>query len=161
MLPKIICILLLWCRIFKWKVKVAQSCPTLWDPMDYTVHGILQAQNTRVGSLSLLQGIFPTQGLNPGLLRCKWILYSWATREAWNFKLVFIFIPMIHFLVNFIYDTCKMKVFSFLFFCTCMSNISSIICWKDSPFSTELPLNLCWKSFVHIYVSKPLKPSRA
>ena len=24
------------------KVKVSQSCPTLWDPMDYTVHGILQ-----------------------------------------------------------------------------------------------------------------------
>ena len=30
----------------KWKVKVkvAQSCPTLWDPMEYTVHGILQAK---------------------------------------------------------------------------------------------------------------------
>ena len=29
----------------KWKkVKVAQSCPTLCDPMDYTVHGILQAR---------------------------------------------------------------------------------------------------------------------
>ena len=26
------------------KVKVAQSCPTLWDLMDYTVHGILQAR---------------------------------------------------------------------------------------------------------------------
>ena len=26
------------------KVKVAQSCPTLWDPMDYTVHGILPAR---------------------------------------------------------------------------------------------------------------------
>ena len=26
------------------KVKVAQSCPILWDPMDYTVHGILQAR---------------------------------------------------------------------------------------------------------------------
>ena len=26
------------------KVKVAQSCPTLWDPMDYPVHGILQAR---------------------------------------------------------------------------------------------------------------------
>ena len=25
-------------------VKVAQLCPTLWDPMDYTVHGILQAR---------------------------------------------------------------------------------------------------------------------
>ena len=29
---------------WKWKVKVAQSCPTLCDPMDYTVHGILQAR---------------------------------------------------------------------------------------------------------------------
>ena len=28
-------------------------------------------QNTGVGSLSLLQGIFPTQGLNPGLPYCK------------------------------------------------------------------------------------------
>ena len=27
-----------------WKVKVAQSCPTLCDPMDYVVHGILQAR---------------------------------------------------------------------------------------------------------------------
>ena len=26
------------------EVKVAQSCPTLRDPMDYTVHGILQAK---------------------------------------------------------------------------------------------------------------------
>ena len=25
-------------------VKVAQSCPTLWDPMDYTDHGILQTR---------------------------------------------------------------------------------------------------------------------
>ena len=31
-------------------------------------------QNTGVGSLSLLQGIFPTQGSNPGLLHCRWIL---------------------------------------------------------------------------------------
>ena len=34
------------------------------------------SQNTGVGSLSLLQGIFPTQGLNPGLLNCRWILYQ-------------------------------------------------------------------------------------
>ena len=32
--------------------------------------------NTGVGSLSLLQGIFPTQGSNPGLLHCKQILYQ-------------------------------------------------------------------------------------
>ena len=29
---------------WKGKVKVTQSCLTLWDPMDYTVHGILQAR---------------------------------------------------------------------------------------------------------------------
>ena len=32
--------------------------------------------NTGVGSLSLLQGIFPTQGLNPGFPHCRWILYQ-------------------------------------------------------------------------------------
>ena len=32
-------------------------------------------QNTGVGSRSLLQGIFPTQGSNPGLLHCRRILY--------------------------------------------------------------------------------------
>ena len=40
-------------------------------------------QNTGVGSLSLLQGIFQTQGSNPGLPHCRENLYhSWATREA-------------------------------------------------------------------------------
>ena len=33
-------------------------------------------QNTAVGSLSLLQGIFPTQESNQGLLHCRWILYQ-------------------------------------------------------------------------------------
>ena len=44
-------------------------------------HGIYSpwnfpGQNTGVGSLSLLQGIFPTQGLNPGLPHCRQILYQ-------------------------------------------------------------------------------------
>ena len=41
-------------------------------------------QNTGMGSLSLLQGIFPTQGLKPGLPHCRWILYQlshkWSPR---------------------------------------------------------------------------------
>ena len=50
-----------------------QSCPNLCDPMDCSlpgssVHGILQARIRGVGSLSLLQGIFPIQGLSPHLL---------------------------------------------------------------------------------------------
>ena len=48
------------------KVKVAQLCPTLCDPMDCSPWNS-PGQNTGVGSLSLLQRIFPTQGANPGI----------------------------------------------------------------------------------------------
>ena len=59
------------------KVKVAQSYLTLCNPMDCIVHGILQARILEwVGSLSLLQGIFLTQGSNPGLLHYRRILYQ-------------------------------------------------------------------------------------
>ena len=124
----------------------AQSCLTFCDPMDFTVHGILQArilawvafpfskgssqprdqtqvscvagrfftnwatreahseshsvvsnslwlhslcspwnspgQNAGVGSLSLLQGIFPTQGSNPDLPHCRWILYQLSHKRS-------------------------------------------------------------------------------
>ena len=55
------------------------SC--LENPMDRgvwqtTVHGILQARTLEWVSLSLLQGIFPTQGLNPGLPHCRRILHQ-------------------------------------------------------------------------------------
>ena len=39
-------------------------------------------QNTGVHSLSLLQGIFPTQGLNPGLLQCRQILYQLSHQRS-------------------------------------------------------------------------------
>ena len=56
-------------------VQVAQSCLTLRS------HGLYSpwnspGQNTGVGSLSFLQGIFPTQGLKPGLPHCRRILYQ-------------------------------------------------------------------------------------
>ena len=96
-------------------VKVPESCSTLCDPMDCTIHGIFQgrilewvafpvsrgssqprdwtqvsriagrfftswatreAKNIGVGSLSLLQQIFPTQKLNRGLLHYRRILYQ-------------------------------------------------------------------------------------
>ena len=51
---------------------VTRLYPTLCNPMDCSlpgssVHEIFPGKNTGVGSLSLLQGIFPTQGLNPHL----------------------------------------------------------------------------------------------
>ena len=39
-------------------------------------------QNTGVGSLSLLQGIFPTQRSNPRLPYCRWILYQLSLQRS-------------------------------------------------------------------------------
>ena len=62
---------------------VAQSCPTLCDPVDCSLPEFLPEfspwnspdKNIEVGSYSLLQGIFLIQGSNPGLLHCRWIIY--------------------------------------------------------------------------------------
>ena len=59
---------------------VTQSCSTLCNLMDCSpsgssVHGGSPGKKTGVACHSLLQGIFPTQGLNSGLQRCRWILY--------------------------------------------------------------------------------------
>ena len=104
------------------KVKVAPSCPTLREPVDYTVLEILiqarllewvvflfsrdlpnpgiehrsptlqvnslpaelqgKPKNTGVGSLSLLQQIFPTQKLNQGLLHWRRILYQLSHKRS-------------------------------------------------------------------------------
>ena len=60
--------------------EVAQSCPTLCDPMDCgppgsSIHGIFLGKSTGVGCYFLLQGIFPTQGSNLYLLHCRQTLY--------------------------------------------------------------------------------------
>ena len=65
---------------------VAQLCPTLCHPMDCSppgssVHGEPPGKNTGVGCHALLQGLFPTQGSNPGLPHCKRILYSLSHLE--------------------------------------------------------------------------------
>ena len=46
------------------------------------LYSLSSDQNTGVGSLSLFQGIFPTQGSNPGLPHCRWILYLLSHQEA-------------------------------------------------------------------------------
>ena len=62
------------------KVKVTQSCPALCDPMDCSPWNS-PGQNTGVGSLSLLQGISPTLGWNPGLLHYR-ILYQLSHKRS-------------------------------------------------------------------------------
>ena len=58
------------CGVMKWSEScsvVSNYLQTLWNS---------PGKNTGVVSLSLLQGIFPTQGSNPGLPHCGWILYQ-------------------------------------------------------------------------------------
>ena len=57
----------------------SESCSVMSDSL--RPHGLYSSwnspgRNTGVGSLSLLQEIFPTQGSNPGLPHCRWILYQ-------------------------------------------------------------------------------------
>ena len=59
---------------------VAQLCPTLCDPMDYRlpsscVHRDSPGKNIWVLCHALLQGIFPTQGSNPGLPHFRQIIF--------------------------------------------------------------------------------------
>ena len=67
----------IWLCAWNGCVKVNESHSVMSDSL--RAHGLYgprnsPGQNTGVGSLSLLQGIFPSQGSNPGLLHCRWIL---------------------------------------------------------------------------------------
>ena len=107
------CHFLFQCMKVKSESEVAQSCPTLSDPMDCSlpgssIHGqeywsgchclciqffafpwtvayqTPQSLNTGLGNHFFLQGIFPSQGSNPGLLYCRQILYHLSHQGSPN-----------------------------------------------------------------------------
>ena len=68
----------------KWKWK-SLSC--VWLFASHRLYSLWNSpgspgQNIGVGSLSILQGIFPTQGSNPVLPSCRWILYQLNHKDA-------------------------------------------------------------------------------
>ena len=63
----------------------SESCsvvPDSWRPYGLQSSWISPGQNTGVGNLSLLQGIVPTQGLNPDLPQCRQNLYQLSHRGS-------------------------------------------------------------------------------
>ena len=69
------------CIYMKW----SESCSAVSN--SFQPHGLYgpwssPGQNTGVGSFSLLQRTFPTQGSNPGLLHCRRILYQLSHKES-------------------------------------------------------------------------------
>ena len=79
------------------KCLVTQLCPTLcnavnYSPPGFSVRGDSPGKDTGVGCHALLQGIFPTQGSNPGLPHCRQILYHlshWGSPENDEISLSF------------------------------------------------------------------------
>ena len=79
---------------------VSESCSVVYDSL--WPHGLYSSWNSpdqKTGVGSLLQGIFPTQGLNPGLPHCRkillpsepqgsprileWVAYPFSSRSSW------------------------------------------------------------------------------
>ena len=81
-----------WWRVSSWFTNSCAVLSRLVVSDSLRPHGLQPARllypwnspgkNTVVGCLSLLQGIFPTQGSNPGLLRCRRILYCLSHPEG-------------------------------------------------------------------------------
>ena len=77
--------------LMQWKWSGSESCSVEYDSL--WPHGLYSSwnflcQNTGMGSLFCLQGVFPTQVSNPGLLDCRQILYQlshkgspWCSKE--------------------------------------------------------------------------------
>ena len=84
----VVCIYLLFVQL--WRLipfvpsEVAQSCVTLCDPMDTRLlrPWDFLGKSTGVGCHFLLQGIFPTQGSNPGLLYCRQTFYHLSHQRS-------------------------------------------------------------------------------
>ena len=121
------------------RVKVAESPLTLCDPTHglYIVHGILQVRILEwVAIYSLLQGICPTQGSNPGLPHCRWILYQLSHRGSLYIYPLFFWIsilfrlpehwvelPVLHrrfsLVIYFIHSSCSNNILSgIVIFCS-------------------------------------------
>ena len=79
--------IVLWMCMLVTQLFLTPCNPMDCSPAGSSAHGILQAIILEwVAIHSLLQGIFPTQGLNPGLLHCRYILFleNSMDRGAWQ-----------------------------------------------------------------------------
>ena len=67
-------------------VKFTQWCPTLWDPMVYTVHGILQASILEWVAFPFSRGSSQPKDRTQVFRHCRRILYLLSHREAQEYR---------------------------------------------------------------------------
>ena len=143
-----------WCIIFfemislwHWK-SLSHVWHSLWP------HGLYSpwnspGQNAGVGSLSLLQRIFPTQGSNPGLPHCRWILYQLSHQGSQYRQYILIFNIKLSLSTN--------NFIEIIFGCIKNQPIASICDWfldfkwklKDSQLLTSKCKKLCINVNIH------------
>ena len=114
-------------------------------------------QNTGVGSISFLQGIFPTQGSNPSLLHCKWILYQLSHQGdgcSWNLNFM-----MYVYQVIFLYTLSLYSVVAII-----SVKLEEKFNWREkfnkAPISFSWPLSPFLYSSVSVYLPESHRPER-
>ena len=80
--PPFFLLFLLFPSLCSGKVKVTQACPSLCDPMDYTVHGILQVRILEWIAFSFFRGPSQPRDWTQVSRIVGRFFTSWATREA-------------------------------------------------------------------------------
>ena len=80
------------CNLFHWHFSLSEVKWKLPSRVKlYTVHGNLQAKILQCVPVPFLQGVFSTQELNWGLLRCRQILYQLSQKNNVHFSLLHVF----------------------------------------------------------------------
>ena len=126
---------------------VTQLCPTLCYSVDCSwpgssVHGDSPGKNTGVDCHALLQGIFPTQGLNPGLLLCRRTLYHLSHQGGPIYNRICMYDVCIHVLYMYythIIHTHSIYTHPIGSFCLEISNMNIIILFYKWNWGIKIP----------------------
>ena len=71
----VLILLIMSCAVLSRSVMSDSLWPMDCSPSGSSMYGVSSSKNTGVGCYVFVRGIFPTQGSNPGLQPCRWILH--------------------------------------------------------------------------------------
>ena len=135
-------------------ISESESCSVVSDSL--WPHGLYSlwnspGQNTGVDSFTLLQGIFPTQGSNPGLLHCRQILYQLSHQGSPHvISSSFLFIAEYYQMPHFVYPCSCWGIFGLLLLldycdynCHVPSSVSFFFSWTQALISLGFIAYVC------------------
>ena len=117
-------------------MKVAQSCPTLCNPKDYTIHGILWARTLEWVAFPLSRGSFQHQGLNPGLPHCGRILYQLSHQGS---PFMFLHYSTEHLILG---DSISLNLVFLKYKLGILKSLSLLVYWVECQVTSVMPHSL-------------------